>query len=59
MYTCHQSNLAKSGSKNIAWTTYDVVNNAWTLRGDNYLTTLIKDAGKERKKKGGRSRLFL
>ncbi|KAG2199441.1 hypothetical protein INT47_011553 [Mucor saturninus] len=45
MYTCHQSNLAKSGSKNIAWTTYDVVNNAWTLRADNYLTTLVKDAG--------------
>lgn len=45
MYDCHKKNLAKSGSKNIAWTTFDTVNNAWTVRSDIYLQTLIHDAG--------------
>ncbi|CEP19384.1 hypothetical protein [Parasitella parasitica] len=44
-YECHKSNLAQSGSKNIAWTTYDVVNKAWTIRYDNYTSRLIQDAG--------------
>lgn len=45
-YECHKSNLAHSGSKNIAWTTYDIVNKAWSLRYDNYTSALIQDAGK-------------
>ena len=46
-YQCHKSNLAHSGSKNIAWTTYDAVNKAWTLHYDNYNSSLIQDAGKQ------------
>ncbi|KAG2233888.1 hypothetical protein INT48_005229 [Thamnidium elegans] len=45
MYNCHKKNLAKSGSKNIAWTTYDAVGKAWTIRSDKYLQTLVHDAG--------------
>ncbi|CAO3619013.1 unnamed protein product [Mucor fragilis] len=44
-YECHKSNLAYSGSKNIAWTMYDAVNKAWTLRYDKYTSLLIQDAG--------------
>lgn len=46
-YECHKSNLAHSGSKNIAWTMYDAANKAWTLRYDNYTSSLIQDAGKK------------
>ncbi|GAA5798900.1 hypothetical protein HPULCUR_004307 [Helicostylum pulchrum] len=45
MYDCHKKNLAKSGSKSIAWTTYDAVGKAWTIRSDKYLQTLVHDAG--------------
>lgn len=45
-YSCHKSNLAKSGSKNIAWTTYDALAKAWTVHNDPYTSTLINDAGK-------------
>lgn len=45
-YNCHKSNLAKSGKKNIAWTTYDSVAKLWTIHSDQYTNTLIYDAGK-------------
>ncbi|KAI8380390.1 hypothetical protein BD560DRAFT_11803 [Blakeslea trispora] len=44
-YNCHKSNLANSGSKNIAWTRYDSSNKVWTLQYDHYIHSLIKDAG--------------
>jgi hypothetical protein len=32
--------------KKVAWTSYDIVNNAWTLSFNNYLYGLLKDSGK-------------
>lgn len=52
-YTCHKSNLANSGSKNIAWTTYDAAAKAWTLHNDPYTSTLIADAGMKLVSGGG------
>ncbi|KAI8973278.1 hypothetical protein BDF20DRAFT_914748 [Mycotypha africana] len=44
-YSCHKSNLAESGKKNIAWTTFDSVNKAWTTHYEPYVQQLIADAG--------------
>lgn len=42
-YECHKKNLVLSGAKNIAWTSYD--GSTWTLKYDNYTSTLIEDSG--------------
>ncbi|KAI8997076.1 hypothetical protein BDB01DRAFT_769727 [Pilobolus umbonatus] len=44
-YQCHKSNLEKTGKKNVAWTSYDAVNDEWCIYNNNYINTITTDAG--------------